>query len=121
MDYEISVAENRTYLRVDVHSPMTSELGRRCTVDVTNLGRQQNINRYLYDLRGAPNVQGMVQNYEFAYQDMADLGFPKDVWCALLTDVEDESHNAIATFFTNAGYKMRVFTDEPSAVAWLED
>ena len=120
MDFDISVAEDRQYILVDVRCPMTSEVGAQCASKATALGRTENIKRYLFDLRGAPNVQGLVQDYEFAYDEMASFGFPRDARTALLTDPSDKSHDVITTFFSNAGYSFKLFADWQSAEAWLE-
>jgi hypothetical protein len=120
MDYEISVSENKRHIIIKISSPMTAELGRRCGVQAADIAKQNNIDRYLFDLRGAPNVDTVQSNYQFAYNDLADFGFPRGSRSALLTDAGDESHNFLETLFLNAGYIVKVFSDPDHAVAWLE-
>ncbi|MET0068682.1 MAG: hypothetical protein ABW096_01480 [Candidatus Thiodiazotropha sp.] len=98
---------------------MTSELGRRCGEDAVRLGERNGINCFLFDLRGSPNIQSTLPNYQFAYHDMKEFGFPKDSRSALLTDPDDRSHDFMETVFKNAGYSIRIFTDLEHALAWL--
>jgi hypothetical protein len=78
MDYHISVSDNGKYIIVNVNKLMTIALGRRCGKEATELGARHNINRYLFDLRGAPNIENVLPNYQFAYEDMDNFGFPKN-------------------------------------------
>lgn len=119
-DYTVSVSKDGKYILVDVKQPMTSELGRRCGMAAAELGRAHDIRFYLFDLRGAPNIQSVLPNYEFAYNELQSFGFPKDTRSALLTDPHDRSHDFMETLFMNAGYNVRLFTDETAALTWLE-
>lgn len=118
-DFEVSVSENEQFLIIDIKGPMTNELGRRCGIAGVDLGQRTAIKRYLFDLRGAPNMESIFANYKFAYEEISDFGFPKDTRSALLTDPGDRSHDFMETVFMNAGYIVRLFTDEASAVSWL--
>ncbi|MBT3059710.1 MAG: hypothetical protein AB2728_09305 [Candidatus Thiodiazotropha sp.] len=118
-DYKISIDSNAHYIFVDVLRPMTSELGRRCAEDAVRLGERNGIKCFLVDLRGSPNIQSTLPNYQFAYHDMKELGFPKDSRSALLIDPDDRSHDFMETVFNNAGYNIRIFTDPERALAWL--
>lgn len=120
MDYDISVSKNEKYILVKVNKPMTNNLGRRCGADATELGKSKNIKCYLFDLRGAPNIENVMNNYEFAYRDMDNFHFPRGTRSALLTDPDDKSHDFMETVFRNAGFNVRLFTCENSAIAWLE-
>ncbi|PVV07783.1 MAG: hypothetical protein B6D77_13130 [gamma proteobacterium symbiont of Ctena orbiculata] len=98
---------------------MTNELGRQCGRDAVELGERNNIKCYLFDLRGAPNIESIFNNYEFAYREMAEFSFPKNARSALLTDPGDKSHDFMETVFVNAGYSVRLFTDPDAASSWL--
>jgi len=121
MDCNVSCSDNGKYILVKVNKPMTIALGRRCGKDATELGARHNINRYLFDLRGAPNIENVVPNYQFAYKDMDNFSFPRGARSALLTDPDDKSHDFMETVFRNAGFKVRLFSNKNSAIAWLEE
>jgi len=105
---------------VQVFAPMDTDVGRRSGESATALAKSRGINRFLFDSRLAPNVQSVTLNYEFAYRELSDFGFPRDSRSALLTAPEDRSHDFMETLFKNAGYAVRLFHDEKQAVAWLE-
>jgi hypothetical protein len=118
-EYEVSQSPDSKYIVVNIKTDMTTELGRRCGADAARLGQQNGIKCYLFDLRGAPNIESTLDNYTFAYAEMNDFRFPKDARSALLTDPDDRSHDFMETVFNNAGYAVRLFTDEAAAIAWL--
>ncbi len=118
-NYTLSIPTSEDYVLIDINSPMTVELGLRCGREAAELGKQRRINRFLFDLRGAPNVEPVLPNYNFAYKDLQRFGFSHMARSALLTDAEDKSHDFLETLFINAGYEVRLFRDEAQAVAWL--
>jgi hypothetical protein len=120
MDYQVSMATSGRYVLIKVLVPMTGAIGVRCGTDASRLGAEKKVDAYLFDLRDSPNVQSVVDNYEFAHQELADFGFPKKSRSAFLVRPNDHSHDFINTAFFNAGYVTRLFTDEASAVSWLE-
>ena len=120
MDYQVSVADGGRYILIRVFVPMTSAIGVRCGVDASRLGVEKKMNSYLFDLRDSPNAQSVVDNYEFAHGEIADFGFPKSSRSAFLVRSDDRSHDFINTAFFNAGYITKLFTDETSAVSWLD-
>lgn len=121
MDFEVSLAGGGRYILIKVFVPMTSATGVRCGNDAARLGLEKKVDSYLFDMRDSPNVQSVVDNYEFAHQEMTDFGFPKSSRSAFLVRPDDNSHDFINTAFYNAGYVTRLFTDEAAALAWLEE
>lgn len=120
MDFEVSMASSGRYILIKVLVPMTSGTGVRCGHEATRLGLAKKVDRYLFDMRDSPNVQSVVDNYEFAHKETADFGFPKSSRSAFLVRPDDKSHDFINTAFYNAGYVTKLFTDEAAAIAWLE-
>jgi hypothetical protein len=120
MDYQVSLANSGQYVLIKVNVPMTGAIGARCGTDAYRLGAEKQIDAYLFDLRDAPNVQSVVDNYEFAHQEIEGFGFPKKSRSAFLVRPNDHSHDFINTALFNAGYVTKLFTDEASAISWLE-
>jgi hypothetical protein len=120
MDYHVSLAAGGRYILIKVMVPMTSAVGARCGADAVRLGAERNVEKFLFDLRDSPNVQSMVDNYEFAHKEIADFGFPKSSRSAFLVRPDDLSHDFIDTALFNAGYVTKMFIDEAAAIAWLE-
>ena len=119
MDYKISLDENLGCIFIKVFKAMTSEVGRRCGSDATQLSEKNHINRFIFDVREAPNTQSDVKNYNFATEEISDFGFPRDSRSAFLIRPGDASHKFIETLFLNAGYRVKSFTDEEAAKSWL--
>lgn len=120
MDYQVSLADSGRYILIKVLVPMTSAVGARCGADAVRFGAERKIDRFLFDLRDSPNVQSIVDNYEFAHKEITVFGFPTTSRSAFLVRPDDKSHDFINTAFYNAGYVTRMFVDESEAIAWLE-
>ena len=121
MDFQVSVAGSGRYVLIKVLVPMTSAVGASCGIDASRLGAEKKIDGYLFDLRDSPNVQTVVDNYVFAHRKIDELQFPKGSRSAFLVRPDDKSHDFINTAFHNAGFVTKLFTDEASAVSWLEE
>lgn len=120
MDYQVSLAGSGRYILIKVLVPMTSAVGARCGAEAISLGSEKNVDRFLFDLRDSPNVQSVVDNYQFAHKEITAFGFPTRSRSAFLVRPDDQSHDFINTAFYNAGYVTKMFTDEAAAIAWLE-
>ena len=121
MSYTLTISENGRYIICKVNGPVTVEVAQAFGRDMDRLSHAQNIKRFLTDVRGAPNMSTPFQNYGFAYQDMKDMKFQRDVRSAILADLADTTHDFLETAAYNAGYTVRVFHDEDSAIAWLDE
>jgi len=120
MDYQVTLADSGRYILIKVLVPMTSAVGARCGADAIRCGAENKVDRFLFDLRDAPNVQSIVDNYEFAHKEITVFGFPKTSRSAFLVRPDDKSHDFINTAFYNAGYLTRMFIDAAEAISWLE-
>lgn len=120
MDCNISLDENLGCILIKFFNAMTSEVGARCGPEIVSLSEEKHIKRFLFDVREAPNIQSDVQNYNFATEGISEFGFPHDSRSAFLVKPDDTSHDFIETLFLNAGYRVKSFTDEEAAKAWLK-
>ena len=120
MEYQVTLSTNARYVKVTVYRPMNSELGKRLGADAARLAGESNVNRYLFDVRNAPNEQCVSDNYEFANKEISGFGFPKESRSAFLIREDDNSHDFIEAAFQEAGYDVKIFVDESSAVSWLK-
>jgi hypothetical protein len=120
MDYEVRLGDGERYVLIRVFVPMDSATGVRVGADAVRLGAEHSVEKFLFDLRASPNVQSIVDNYEFAHKEIGGFGFPLTSRSAFLVRPDDKSHDFINTAFYNAGYVTRLFADEAAAIAWLE-
>ena len=121
MSYEISVAENDSRIVCIVSAPINREDACKFTSEMIVLAQSRGINRFLMDVRDAPNVLSVVDNYNFAQEDLAQIDVPRGVRVAILRVADDVSHDFIETVTRNAGYSVQIFEDEADAIAWLEN
>jgi hypothetical protein len=73
MDYQVSLSENSAFVRIKVYRQMTSEIGVRLGVEAMQLAKENNTNKYLFDVREAPNIQDVSDNYDFANKEIVDF------------------------------------------------
>lgn len=120
MSYEITIPESGKYVRVRVTAAITIELARQFSKDAASHGVKHNLKAFLFDVREARNVASTLLNYQYAHKEMADMKLDKTARSAILVSSKDKSHDFIETLSRNAGYNVRLFTDEAAAIAWLE-
>lgn len=99
----------------------TIDVAREWSVEISEMGRQMNIRRFLFDVRLARNACSVLENYNHGRHDPDDLHLLKDIHSAILISEGDLTHNFVETTFRNAGLNVRIFTDESVAVKWLEE
>jgi len=121
MSYTITLSESRKFLEVKATGPITIDIVRQWSADIEKMSRAMDIRRFLFDVRTAQNVCTVLENYFFAYRNSMELNLPRDVRSAILVSERDQSHDFVETTLRNAGYNVRIFTDESSAVKWLEE
>jgi hypothetical protein len=121
MNYTITTSENGKYLICRVSGEITVDIAREFTKELNRLSRSLNIKRFLNDVREAANALSTLQNYDFAYKDMAEMNLQRDACSAILVGPADRTHDFVETVTQNAGYNVRIFHDEAAAIAWLEN
>ncbi|MDY6824365.1 MAG: STAS/SEC14 domain-containing protein [Thermodesulfobacteriota bacterium] len=121
MDYEVSVSSCNTYVCCRVKGDFTAEEARIFTMDAENLSREKGIKRFLFDMRRGRNASSIFRNYEYAYNDMHEMGVTRSARSAMLVGPEDKSHDFVETVCQNAGYNVRLFRDEQEAIEWLRE
>jgi hypothetical protein len=118
-DYRISIAENRNYVIIKYLVPMTTELALKSGPELQRIANENDIKRYLFDMRESQNIQSAADNYFYANQDIQTFDFPRESRSAFLIEPSDHSHDFITTAFKNAGYLVDKFVTEDEAVKWL--
>ncbi|MDY6906456.1 MAG: STAS/SEC14 domain-containing protein [Thermodesulfobacteriota bacterium] len=121
MDYAVSVSSCSTYILCRVSGGFTADEARAFALEVEQLGREKDIKRFLFDVREAVNESSIFRNYEYAYNDMPEMGLTRAVRSAILASPEDRSHDFVETLCQNAGYNVQLFKDEQEARAWLKE
>ncbi len=121
MKYKLTLAESGKYVICQVFEPVTTEFALEFGKAAADASHQHDVSRQLYDVRAVRNVASVHHNYDFAYKDMELLELDNTNRAAILVDPNDRSHDFVEIVSRNAGYNVRVFTDEQKAIAWLEE
>ena len=119
MDYKISLSENRDYIILQYLVPMTTKVSLESGPEIMRLAIENNISKFLFDMRDSKNIQSPSGNYYFANQYIQKFNFPRNTRSAFLVSPDDHSHDFITTAFLNAGYIVAQFTSEEEAIKWL--
>ncbi|KAA3649737.1 MAG: hypothetical protein DWQ11_18270 [Proteobacteria bacterium] len=119
MGHTVFLSDCGRFVGCRVHEDVTIERARRFTEDTVAFGKARRITLFLYDVRGARNIETVFHNYRFANEDMARLNVNRAGSVAVVTDPDDHSHDFVETAVRNAGYDVRMFGDYDSAVCWL--
>ena len=119
MTYSIEVSACGRYIHCRAHQPITATLAQDFLHDADTLGRARHVELFLLDVRCMPNVDTVLRNYKLAHEDMARLHFSRSASLAILASEGDHSHDFVETAVRNAGYDVRLFSDEATAIDWL--
>lgn len=120
MDYSIKISDNGQYMRIVAEADVTIKIAFQWTSELVELTKKNGIKKYLFDSRTAKNISGTSDNYHFSYKGTSKLNLDHGVREALLVASDDRSHDFIETTKVNAGYDVKLFTDEYEAIRWLE-
>ena len=121
MKYKISVSGHNTYLHVRVDEPVTAELLQNFIGETAEKAEECKIDKFLFDLRHAHNRTNLSTHYDMVYKQSPKLGFKPYSQHALVVSQKDiDDYSFVETILINAGYKSKMFTDELSAIEWLE-
>lgn len=121
MDYDVCASPCNTYILCRVAGGYTADEARFFALAAEAMSREKEIKRFLFDMREAQNESSIFRNYEYAYNDMPEMGMARSVRSAMLVSPEDRSHDFVETVCQNAGYNVRLFRDEQAAIAWLNE
>jgi hypothetical protein len=121
MEFEVSVAESGKYLVCRVFVPVTLDVAHRMAIALSELAEEAGVDDRLIDTRNVRNVMSVVDNYDLAYKDMDEWEISRATKVAALTSPGGGTHGFVIDAIRNAGFNLRVFHEEPLAIAWLEE
>lgn len=119
MNYEVKVSDSGKYIIVRVNTDMTRTLADQTGLEATHLGKKNNINLFLYDLRNSINKETVNANYIYAKQEVQKIEPDYANKIAMLVSQNDKSHDFVETVLRNAGHNVLIFHDEEKALSWL--
>ena len=121
MKYEIFLSDRKTYLHIRVNEPVTSELLNDFIGETAKKANECRIDNFLFDLRNASNRADITDHYVMVNKQSQKLGFKSLSKHALLIRQKDiDDYSFVETILNITGYQSKMFTDELSAIEWLE-
>jgi len=120
MDYEISLADDKSIVVVRVKKSLPTQIALIFTKEAIELSNKHNTDKHLIDLRGIRNTWSVFETYQFA-QEIKKYGRKRLDKVALVIDPEDETHAFLETALVNQNYNNRLFRNYEEAVVWLTE
>ncbi len=121
MKYDIFLSDRKTYLYILVNEAVTSELLHDFIGETAKKGNKYRIDNFLFDLRDAPNRADIHDHYVVVNNLSPKLGFKSRSKHALLLRQKDiDDYIFVRAILNITGYQSKIFTDELSAIEWLE-
>lgn len=120
MAIEISPAASRKYQIVRVTEPITPAVSHELARQTEAFAEQTGVQARLFDVRATANIAPVSQIYDLAYKELDEIGIERATKAAILVSHNDRSHDFVELVLHNSGFNARMFTDEATAVAWLE-
>jgi hypothetical protein len=120
MDSQITPSTDGKFITIKIKGDITRQDAMRVNLEAHALGRQLQIRRYLVDVTEARHSSSVVDDYEFANQDMQQTeGIDQYARVATLVSAGDHSHDIMETVARNAGLDVTLFTDPDQAKRFL--
>jgi len=120
MKYDVSVSDNKRYIRIRVNEPVTADVLKGFISETANKTKEYKVNKFLFDLRNSPNRTSPSIHYEFVYKRVEELGFVHGSKHAIIVKTEDiPDYHFVETILDNAGFNGKIFTDERKAIEWI--
>lgn len=104
-----------------VEDQLTKGVAQQLAREYVELIERTGITRILNDVRGIRSQMNIIEDYNYAYSDVHEIGLPRGIRAAILADEGDTSHDFQQTVASNAGYIVRVFYSYKDAVNWLTE
>ncbi len=120
MSYTIQPSSDGTYIILTITGNITRSLAVQYNREAHGIGQKLGVNKYLVDLIECRNIDNILENYDFAYDDMQHTPDIDRFACvAVLVSPDDHSHDFIETVARNAGLNVTLFTQREQAVEHL--
>jgi hypothetical protein len=121
MSHLISLSDDSTYIILEVRGEITRQTAMQYNLEANKFGKEKGIRKYLVDCINARNTDTVLNNYQFAYNDMRhtpDIDITAIV--ALAVSPEDHSHDFVETTARNSGLNVTLFRDKQKAIEFLK-
>ena len=122
MDHLINIKKGDGFVHSYFRGPITLERLAELITKTARIAKEWGSEKYLADFRDAGKRQiNFTDDYDLAYRKVKEYGFKPGSKHALLIrrDEEIDQWGFVETVFQNAGFTLRIFTEEEVALDWI--
>lgn len=119
MQHVISLSEDKNYIILKYVGEISRQPALKVTEEAHMFGSRKGIKHYLVDVTEAVNVENLLENYDFAYDDLAQANIDRSACIAMLVNPDDQTHDFVETLLINAGHDVKLFRDRDTAINYL--
>ncbi len=117
----ISIKKGENFVHSCVRGPITWELLAEQMTKTAEKAKEWDFRRHLVDFREAKKQLGVLDDYDIAHKKAREYGFKPGSKHALIVRYEEiDGFSFVETVFRNAGYNLRIFTEEDEALDWIK-
>ncbi|HSP87323.1 MAG TPA: hypothetical protein VLN45_04270 [Ignavibacteriaceae bacterium] len=121
MPYKIYPSEDSSYITLQVEGDFTAKDSMERNLEAHSIAKKLGINKFFVDVTNARNTDTIINNYQFAYEDMRkESGIDKNSIVAIVVSPEDHSHDFVETVAMNSGLNVRFFRDKEKALEYIK-
>ena len=119
MEYSISLSDDSKYIFLKYKGKINREIALKATVEAHERAKKHGISCILVDVIESTNLESVINNYGYAYEELRVAPINRQMVVALLVDPDDHSHDFIETLMINAGHNLKLFRDRERAIQHL--
>jgi len=120
MNSGISIRKRENYVHSEVRGALTIELLAELMTEITARAEDWRLTKHLIDMCEAQKQMGVSEDYDLAYKKAAGYGLKTGSrYAVLVKQAYKNEFVFVETVFQNAGYDVRIFTEEEAALAWI--
>jgi len=122
MNPGISIEKGVSFVHSRVRAPLTEELLSELMSRIADKAEEWGFSRHLVDLREGEKQLAVIDDYDLAYRKAREYGLKPGSIHAIIVRHEDiDEFRFVETVFLNAGYTLKIFTEEDTALDWIRE
>ena len=123
MSQRIAIKKGKNFVHSNVYGPISLDLLAELMGKTAEKADKWNFTRFLVDFRKAKKEMSIVDDYNIAHIKAKEFGLKSgSSKHALIVRKEDfNDFLFVETVFQNAGYILKIFTEENTAFNWLSE
>jgi len=88
MAFSVHISEGNRFIVGKIEEELTAEIAQDLAREYVKIIEATGIRRILNDVRGIKSKMNIIDDYNFAYNDAHQIGLPRSIRAAILTDTD---------------------------------